>query len=148
MFEINFKEPALTVRLLSTRSEKEPLHAAALTEKIPFLGYDLVEHRSFLTAFDAHGTPVGVVSLVMDSRRIPGALGVGFVSTRSDFRNRGVSKALVNGLFELARSRQQAIANTHYEPEGLAWLKPVMHRAAALYPDVEFYERDQSPVHG
>lgn len=145
MFQRKFGHPALTVRLLSTREEKSVLLTPGLTQRIRFLDHDLMAHRSFLVAFDKDEV-VGVISLVMDSHRIPGALGVGFVSTHDDHRNRGVSKVLVKALFELAVHRNQAIANTSYEPEGELWLKHVMRRTAALYPEVDFYERDQSPT--
>lgn len=146
MFKMQSEKPCLTVRLLRSREEKAPLAIPAQDEKIPFLGYDLLEHRCFLTAFQGEKV-VGVVSLVMDSHRIPGALGVGFVSTHSDHRNQGVSRTLVQALFELACQRRQAIANTSYEPDGDRWLRHVMHRTAKAYPQVEFFERDQSPAY-
>jgi len=146
MSELEGGPPPPRVRLLRTREEKAILREVALSKKIPFLAYDPRAPGSFLVAL-AGPHIVGAVGLVMDSHRIPGALGVGFVSTHSDHRKQGVSKALVTALFELARQRNQALANTAYEPDGERWLKPVMRRTAALYPDVEFYERHERPVY-
>lgn len=144
MFKLFFPQQDLTVEFWQSTQEKAPLLAPSLTDQIPFLGSDLVAHRAFLVALK-QGEVVGVVSLVKDSFRIPGALGVGFISTHLRHQNAGVARALVKSLFELAASRKQAIANTSYEPDGDRWLRHVMTRTAALYPDVEFYERDQMP---
>lgn len=146
MSELEGGSPLLHVRLLRTRDEKSVLREVALSKKIPFLVYDPRAHGGLLVAL-AGPHIVGAVGLVMDSHRIPGALGIGFVSAHSDHRRKGVSKALVTALFELARQRNQAIANTAYEPDGERWLKPVMRRTAALYQDVEFYERHERPVY-
>lgn len=136
--------PSLPVQLLSPQQAKERLADPTLCENIPFLKHDLGARREFLTAYDGP-LVVGVAGLVRDSHRVPGALGVSFISTHCDHLNRGVATALVRALFDLAARRGQDIANTAYEPDGHKWLRPVLQRVAREYPRVQLHEHPSTP---
>lgn len=106
---------------------------------MPFLNEATLQHLRFLVATEGLEV-LGVVGLVLDSHRVPGAIGLAFLSVRQEHRNRGVATCLVSALFELAQARRQDIANTHYKPDGERWLKAVLHRAATKHPQVRLHE--------
>lgn len=135
----NQRPTTRTVRLLSTSNEKTPLRELAQGHAIPFLNSATIEHLRFLVVFEGEAV-VGVAGLVLDSHRVPGCLGIGFVSTHCEHRNQGVASLLAQELFDLARRRQQGIANTRYKPDGVLWLRPVLQRLALRYPEVPLFE--------
>ncbi len=130
-----------TVRVLRTAEEKQALRAGDCLERdIPHFSEEVLNWRSYLAAFEGDQV-VGLVGFVENSLRVPGALGVGFISTHRAHRQRGVARALVNALFEWALEQGKAIANTDYEPDGLKWLKPLMLEQARMTPTVQLIER-------
>lgn len=130
----------MKLRVLRTLREKLPLWDDARLRDIPFFNTELIRHRSYIAAMDGSQV-LGLVCVTEDSMRIPGALGVSFVSTHPEHRNQGVARELVRSLFEFARSERKGIANTAYEPDGDTWLRHVFARNAQAFPDVVLYER-------
>jgi GNAT superfamily N-acetyltransferase len=126
-------------RILRTAREKAVLHQH-VGEGFTFFDKEMTNHRSYVAAFEC-GTIVGLVCIVETSARIPGALGIGYIETHLEHRQKGVAKALVARLFDFARAQDKAIANTHYEDDGLRWLAPLMQATALQYPDVTLHER-------
>lgn len=127
-------------RVLRTADEKSCLWDEAVQSGFTLFDQNMLSHRTYIVAFEAQAV-VGLVCLVESSARIPGALGIGFLETHRLHRNRGVAKALVNGLFEFASRQGKHIANTSYEPDGERWLAPLMRSAAQRYPHVALHER-------
>lgn len=134
------RRPLMKIRVLRTIREKLPLWDDKSLKDIPFFSTDVIRHRAYIAAMQGQKI-VGMACVTEDSMRIPGALGVSFVSTHPDHRNQGIAKQLVQALFEFARSERKGIANTAYEPDGEAWLRHVFARQAQAFPDVAFYER-------
>lgn len=85
---------------------------------------------------------VGITSFHKNSFRVENAVGVGYISTHTNYRNLGVATAMVKALFTQAQLQGKAIANTPYEPDGEIYLRHVMARTWNRFPDVELIERD------
>lgn len=92
--------------------------------KIEFLMHSLafVDHRSFIGAF-FDGNLVGVICFNFCSFKDPNAFGIGYVSTHSEYKNRGIAKMMLEKFFELAKKNNKKVRNTWYEPEGQKFLK-------------------------
>lgn len=130
----------MRVQVFRSAQEKVPLWHDKTLEEIPFFNAEVIRYRSYIAVKDG---PVlcGLASFVEDSMRVPGAIGISFVSTHPAHRNKGVAGKMVRALFELARAEKKPLANTAYEPDGEKWLKHVFHRTAIEFPDVQFFER-------
>lgn len=127
------------IRLLRTASEKSLLDREDFEATIPLFKRDLLRCRTYLASLDGANV-VGLVGFAESSRRVPGAFGVGFISTHVDHRRQGVARELVDALFELALSQGKAIATTQYGPLGRRWLRPVLKAASRRYPGVRLLE--------
>ena len=130
----------MKIRVLRTIREKLPLWTDESLNAIPFFAIDAIRHRSYIAAMQGSAI-VGLACVTEDSMRIPGALGVSFVSTHPERRNQGIARQLVEALFEFARNEHKGLANTAYEPDGERWLRHVFARNAQAFPDVAFYEQ-------
>lgn len=132
----------LEIKVLESAAEKAILEAqlSELCANIPFFSNVCLRTRVFLAALK-DAKVVGLVSIVKESHRVPGAFGIELISVHQGHRNQGIAKALVHELFELARKCRKDIANTAYKPDGELWLKPLMTTKAAAYPQVKLYER-------
>lgn len=130
----------MNIKLLRSIREKLPLWDDDSLASVPFFSKDLIRHRTYIAALDGRQV-LGLACVTESSMRIPGALGVSFVSTHPQHRHQGVATRLVQGLFDFARNEAKGIANTAYEPDGERWLRHVFARQAQQYPDVVLYER-------
>jgi len=128
------------IRVLRSREEKVLLRKPEMEDEFFFYDQQVLDMRTYVVVIEKDEV-VGMVAVVDQSMWVPNALGVGFVETKAEHRQRGISKLLIEGLFELARKDGKAISNTPYSPHGLQWLKPVMHKTAERYPDVLLHER-------
>jgi GNAT superfamily N-acetyltransferase len=131
----------MEIRLLRNAEEKSVLRQHDEALSIPHFSGELLPFRSYLAAFEGKKL-LGLACFVESSSRIPGALGLGYLSVHPQERNRGVATKLAQALFQLAQSEGKAIANTHYEPDGEKWLRPVMTRIAAQTTGVVLHERN------
>ena len=130
----------ITTRILKTHDEQIEFLSKDLKPFIPFFTVCMMGFRTYIVALEDNAV-VGLVSLTEETLWHENCLGVGFVSTHVNHRNKGVSTALVKALFEYARTSGKGISNTKYEPDGEKYLKPVMTRVAAAHSDVKFIER-------
>ena len=131
---------ALDIRVLHSPLEKALLLVHRdLAKNICFFAHESIAHRTFIVAL-ANKKIVGMASLAERSHRVPGAMGLCFVSTHLAYRNRGVATALAGAVFAYARAKGKAIANTAYEALGEKHLKPVLTRVALAFPDVALIE--------
>lgn len=126
--------------VLCTREEKAILRDPELEEEFFYFDLEMLNHRSYVVVMEQKKI-VGMVAIVDQSMWFEKAVGVGFVETHSECRDRGIGRLLVDGLFQYARKHGKAIANTAYTPDGLKWLHPLMKEAAERYPDVVLHER-------
>lgn len=131
----------ITTKTLVTREEKSQLKGRDQIPGFSLFYSDIVDHRVYVVAY-LESRIVGIAQLIENSSRVPNAVGIGFIETHTDFRNRGVAKALVDEIFSMAKRQGKNIANTTYEPEGELWLRGVMERVAGQTPEVNFYEAD------
>lgn len=128
--------------LLQTQEEKACLKKLQNDGALPLLKHENIDYRRFIAAKDSDGRVIGLVSFVLDSSRIPGALGVSFVSVHPAWQGKGIARRLVTELFELARHLGKDIANTRYTEDGQAKLRSVMQDVARQYPDVRLFEKE------
>lgn len=127
-------------RVLRTRAEKAVLRNVEMEDDFFFFDMSVLDMRTYVVVMEKDEV-VGMVAVVDESMWVKNALGVGFVETKAEHRQRGISKLLVDGLFSLARNDGKAISNTPYSPNGFDWLRPVMKETAQRYPDVRLHER-------
>ncbi len=127
--------------VLRNREEKAILRDPELAEKFSCFNPDMVNFRTYVVALEA-GKVVGMVALLDQTMRMENAVGVGFVESHLDHRNRGIARVLVDGLFQYARKSRKAIANSAYTSDGRKWLQPLIKEAAERYPDVPLHERE------
>lgn len=66
---------------------------------------------------------VGIASYVDESFAAPGYLGVAAVEIRPDYRNRGLSKQLVQALINVASTQQKGLRVGYFEPMGVERLR-------------------------
>ena len=129
----------MEIRILRESASKRVLRQESLEEAIPFFDIEMVSHRSYLAAIES-GCVVGLVSFVESSMRVPGALGVGFVSTHSGHRGCGVARRMLEALYELAAHENKPIAMSAYEPDGERWLRPLLAKLSLQNPHVRLFE--------
>lgn len=131
-----------TVKIIKSDNDKLIFNNTYhLGRYIDFFSYDYVAHRNYIAVID-DGNIIGLAGFVDVSFRTPGSIGVSFISTHGEFRNQGVSKLLIDGLFKYAQSLNLNISNTCYEPDGLLYLKHTMTNVQLKYPTVKLFERD------
>ena len=130
----------LSICVMREEKAKVPLLTQPLEKVIPFFDRNMVPHRTYLAAL-LRRQVVGLVALVESSSRVPGALGVGFISTHVEFLNQGISSQLARALFDFALDQKKAISMTAYEPDGEIWLRHVLQRIAAATPSVQLIEQ-------
>lgn len=111
-----------------------------LRKELKFWAHEHHQGREFVLAF-SEGQVLGVASLKSHSSRVPGALGLCFVSVRPQFRKRAVGSCLVRKVFEIAAQRKQDIANTSYVGEGGKTLKRLLESEAQRWPSVALREK-------
>lgn len=130
------------MQLLVTAEDKLILYGPNnLLAKENFFDPDVVPYRNYLAAL--HGEKiVGLVCFTDESVRIPGSLGIGFISVHPEHWHKGIASQLVTALFEHASAVGKNIANTNYEPMGKLYLRPVMQRVAAFFPAIHLFERE------
>lgn len=107
-------------------------------EPFQFFNKDVVHFRSYLLC-EIAGEIAGMVIFTEKSMFNPDMFGISVVTVQPKFKNKGIASFLVDSLFKLAELHGKGIRVTPYEPEGLLYLKPVIHRIGNQY-DVEFVE--------
>lgn len=127
------------IRLLRTASEKSLLDREELEAAIPLFQRDLLGCRSYLVCLERDKV-LGLVGFAEQSRRIPNALGVGFISTHRRHRRQGVARALVDALFKHAHATGRSLATTPYGRDGRRILRPLLRAATRRYPGVLLHE--------
>ena len=130
----------LEIRVLRTPLEKAVLLTQRdMADNICFFAHERIERRTFIVAL-AHTKIVGMAVLAEHSHRVPGALGLCFISTHLDYRKKGIASQLVPAVFAYAKAQGKAIANTAYEDLGAKYLQHVLERAALACLEVELIE--------
>lgn len=98
-----------------------------------------VDRKYILAADEITGKIVGAVCLDENPRDLQFTIKIGYVSVSPAYKNKGVATKLVAALFEYAEQQQKSVQNSKYEPEGMQYLKPLLHRMKSNY-SVLFYE--------
>lgn len=111
-----------------------------LREELPFWAQEQAQGREFVLAREQDQI-LGVASLKSHSHRVPGALGLCFISVRPQFRGKAVGAQLARKVFELAAQRGQDIANTSYIGEGGLTMRRLLQTEAQRWPSVTLREK-------
>mgnify|MGYP002757969590 CR=1 FL=1 len=132
----------MRVRIHTTSDEQWEMASKVEADRIPFFTPGMIGCRTFIAVYMGEKV-IGIASLTEETVWMENAIGVGYISTHVDHRNQGVSKLLVDAVFDYAKETKRGISNTRYEPDGELYLKPVIQRTALKYPSVKFVEREQ-----
>lgn len=106
---------------------------------IPFFMEMLLDWRTYVVVYEGNRI-VGMAGLLEHAVRCDNSIGIAFISTHKDHRNRGIAKILVDAVFKYAQDTGKNLANTEYEPDGEKYLRHIMHRTAEKYPKVKLFE--------
>lgn len=129
----------MSILILREHDRKTDLLALSGLSQLPLFKPHFAAIRSFIVS--VRGDEVqGLVCFREESARMPGCMGVGFVTTHPGHRRQGVASTLVDALFALARSQGKGVVNSSYEKAFEQWIRPVFERAAKRTPEVPFWD--------
>jgi GNAT superfamily N-acetyltransferase len=140
--DANWAKP-IEVRIIKTYEDLYILRDADVGDHIwNFNRHNLnTQSRTYFAALRGEQL-VGVAAISETTVWHENSIGVGYISTHDEYKQGGVSKAIVEALFQYAKSSKRNISNSRYEPDGELYLRRMMTAAAARHPEVILFERD------
>lgn len=133
--------PHIRIRHLQTPDQKRPLWTIPDTADFrpTFFAVNTIPFLSFFEAHSSTNTLMGLLAY-QPSIRVPGTLGLTYVSTLANFRKQGVAHALLTSFFEHACLHNIGIANTPYAPDFKPTTQKIVQTLLPLFPNLHFYE--------
>lgn len=129
----------MSILILRQNDRKADLLALSGLSQLPLFKPHFAAIRSFIVAVCGDEVQ-GLVCFSEESARMPGCMGVGFVTTHPNHRRQGVASTLVDELFAFAQAHGKGVVNSSYEQACEQWIRPVFERTAKRFPQLPFWD--------